>query len=107
MLKSMGMSVLSGANTTLGAALCMVPCKIVFFQRFGIIILWTVAQSLLTSLVFFSALMALVGPNGKFGDIATIIAWIRTKLDQRDGKVESKGRSRIGYPRSRDSQALA
>merc|ERR1719198_310188 len=70
MLIKMGVAVVNGATTTIGAAGFMCATYIIFFQKFGIVILVTVLQSLLTALFFFSAMMALVGPQGKFGEIS-------------------------------------
>merc|ERR1711985_89389 len=70
MLVKMGVAVMNGAATTIGAAGFMCATYIIFLQKFGIVILVTVAQSLITSLFFFSAMMALVGPQGTFGEIS-------------------------------------
>jgi hypothetical protein len=69
MLAKMGMAVVNGGITTLGAAGFMCCTYITFFQKFGIVILATVFQSLATSLFFFSAMMALFGPEGTCGTI--------------------------------------
>merc|ERR1711907_836921 len=69
MMKKMGLAVLNGAATTLGAAAIMCLTYITFFQKFGMVILVTVFQSLVTSLFFFSALMAVVGPQDSCGSI--------------------------------------
>jgi len=70
MLVRMGLAVVNGGVTTLGAAGFMCATYITFFQKFGVVILVTVFQSLVTSLFFFSAMMALVGPQGTFGNIS-------------------------------------
>merc|ERR1719198_2087876 len=70
MLIKMGVAVVNGATTTIGAAGFMCATYIIFFQKFGIVILVTVLQSLVTALFFFSAMMALVGPQGGFGAIS-------------------------------------
>merc|ERR1712118_385991 len=69
MMKKMGLAVLNGAATTIGAAAIMCLTYITFFQKFGMVILVTVFQSLVTSLFFFSALMAVLGPQGTCGNI--------------------------------------
>jgi len=69
MVGKMAMSVLSGAVTTLGSSFVMVFAHITFFKKFGLIILWTIFQSLLTALLFFTAMMAAIGPQGTFGTI--------------------------------------
>jgi hypothetical protein len=70
MLVRMGLAVVNGGITTIGAACFMCACYITFFQKFGIVILATVFQSLVTALFFFSAMMALFGPEGTFGQIS-------------------------------------
>merc|ERR1719217_1045886 len=70
MLVRMGLAVVNGGVTTLGAAGFMCATYITFFQKFGVVILVTVFQSLVTSLFFFSAMMALVGPEGTSGKIS-------------------------------------
>jgi len=70
MIVRMGRAVVNGAMSTLGAAGFMCGTYIIFFQKFGVVILVTVFQSVITSLFFFSAMMALVGPQGTFGNIA-------------------------------------
>jgi hypothetical protein len=70
MIVRMSRAVVNGAMSTLGAAGFMCATYIIFFQKFGIVILVTVFQSVITSLFFFSAMMALVGPQGTFGNIA-------------------------------------
>merc|ERR1712226_405075 len=66
MIQHMGLAVMNGAMTTIGAATFMCATYIIFFKKFGIVILVTVFQSLITSLIFFSAMMALMGPQGTF-----------------------------------------
>jgi len=70
MLVRMGLAVVNGGITTIGAAGFMCACYITFFEKFGIVILATVFQSLVTALFFFSAMMALFGPQGNFGKIS-------------------------------------
>merc|ERR1712159_415884 len=53
MLTKMGAAVVNGGITTIGAAGFMCATYIIFFKKFGIVILVTVCQSLLTSLFFF------------------------------------------------------
>ncbi|KAH8062050.1 hypothetical protein JL721_8770 [Aureococcus anophagefferens] len=69
-----GSSVLSGAISTIGASIPMFFAKIIFFYKFGIFILLTIALSLNFSLVFFSAVLAWVGPLGKTGEVAMLYA---------------------------------
>merc|ERR1719181_1063541 len=70
MLTKMGAAVVNGGVTTIGAAGFMCATYIVLFKKFGIVILVTVCQSLLTSLFFFSAMMIVIGPQGTFGNVS-------------------------------------
>merc|ERR1712159_647067 len=70
MLTKMGAAVVNGGITTIGAAGFMCATYIIFFKKFGIVILVTVCQSLLTSLFFFSAMMIVIGPQGTFGNVS-------------------------------------
>ena len=70
MLQSMGLSVVSGAITTLGAAIFMLFAQIQFFFQFGIFIISTVGMSLVFSLLGFTAFMSLCGPQGDTGSLA-------------------------------------
>ena len=69
-----GSSVLSGAISTIGASIPMFFAKIIFFYKFGIFILLTIALSLQFSLVFFSAVLAILGPLGTKGEVAMLFA---------------------------------
>merc|ERR1712100_562768 len=69
-LTKMGAAVVNGGITTIGAAGFMCATYIVFFKKFGVVILVTVCQSLLTSLFFFSAMMVVMGPQGTFGKVS-------------------------------------
>lgn len=69
MLGKMGMSIVSGATTTLGSSFVLTFTYITFFTKFGFVILFCIFQSLITSLIFFPAIMSLVGPQGSFGQV--------------------------------------
>ena len=62
-LKHVGISVLSGACTTLGASVFLLAAKIVFFLQFGIFIFCTIGFSILFSLLFFTTILGLIGPE--------------------------------------------
>jgi len=92
MLRKMGLAVINGATTTIGAAIFMCATYITFFQKFGIVVLVTVFQSLLTSMFFFSALMATMGPEGTFGSISYASlrsggCFRRTRADDSEAKA--------------------
>merc|ERR1711924_544028 len=95
MLVKMGLAVVNGGVTTIGAAGFMCACYITFFEKFGIVILATVFQSVVTALFFFSAMMALFGPQGTSGNISLGLAL---------GKFRTNKILRQSTPRHRPAQ---
>jgi len=67
-LEHSGVSIVSGAVSTCLAGLCLTFCDIVFFVKFGTLILCTIIYAVLFSLFFFPAVMAIIGPKGTQGD---------------------------------------
>merc|ERR1711907_150672 len=84
MLVRMGFAVINGGITTIGAAALMCACYITFFQKFGIVILVTVFQALVQALVFFSAMMAIFGPQGTYGDVSLGSCFKKASSNQQD-----------------------
>ena len=72
MLAEVGISVLSGAVTTLGSSIFLLPAKILFFVQFGLFMFCTIGFSILFALGFFVTAMAIIGPQGETGDIYAI-----------------------------------
>ena len=72
-LGHVGISVFSGACTTLGASIFMLAAKILFFSQFGIFIFCTIAFSILYALFFFTTVLALIGPEGNTGSLRPIM----------------------------------
>jgi len=68
-LSHLGISLFSGAISTLGACFFLFFPLITFFVQFGTFVFLTIAFSLLYSMVFFTALMFELGPQGDTGDI--------------------------------------
>lgn len=68
-LGHVGISVFSGACTTLGSSIFMLAAKIIFFQQFGIFIFCTIGLSILYSLLLFTTVLALIGPEGEVGSL--------------------------------------
>jgi len=68
-LSSMGISIFSGAITTIGSGIFLFFATLVFFQKFAVLIIGTIGFSLFFSLVFFSALNHLIGPQKNFGNL--------------------------------------
>lgn len=79
-LGHVGISVISGACTTLGAAGFMFAAKILFFFQFGIFIFCTIGLSLVFSLFFFVTLLGIFGPQGTTGSIKPLYRYIKDKI---------------------------
>ena len=71
-ISAMGISIFSGAMTTLGSGIFLFGGTIIFFQKFALIISVTVVLSLSWALIYFQAWMHVLGPNGTTGDIPTM-----------------------------------
>ena len=69
MLAEVGISVLSGAVTTLGSSIFLLAAKILFFVQFGLFMFCTIGFSILFALGLFVTVMAMIGPQGDTGDI--------------------------------------
>eukprot|EP00638_Chattonella_subsalsa_P013774 CAMPEP_0117786428 /NCGR_PEP_ID=MMETSP0948-20121206/5828_1 /TAXON_ID=44440 /ORGANISM="Chattonella subsalsa, Strain CCMP2191" /LENGTH=1226 /DNA_ID=CAMNT_0005615433 /DNA_START=52 /DNA_END=3732 /DNA_ORIENTATION=- len=63
MLYRMGISIISGAVSTLGAAFFLLLATVIFFSKFGSIIFFLIFQSAFVSLAGFSALLDTFGPQ--------------------------------------------
>ena len=68
-LKHIGVSILSGALTTLGSVFFLFFATLSLFAKFGLVFTVTIAYSLLFSLFFFTALCYTFGPEGDSGNI--------------------------------------
>lgn len=66
-IKTMGPPILFAAITTACSGVFLFMCTITFYQKFGTIIIFTMAYSLVTVFVFLVALLAVAGPAGFFG----------------------------------------
>jgi hypothetical protein len=82
-MTEMGISVLSGAITTLVASLFLLPSKFMFYHVFGIFMLTTVVVSTLISLTLLPALLMLFGPAGSAGDLP----WVQQAMDWVSSRV--------------------
>jgi len=100
-LSSMGISIFSGAITTIGSGIFLFAATIVFFQKFAVLIVSTIIFSLFFSLVFFSALNHLIGPQKKFGNLkyyvfSPMLKWSRNKFKECTKKQHKDERKETG-----------
>ena len=68
-LLTMGISVASGAVTTLLAGCMLTLPEIIFFQKMGVLIVTTIIFSIFWAMLFFIALLAQWGPENETGQI--------------------------------------
>ena len=79
MLVVMGVSIVSGALSTLGASFFLLFCYITFFSKFGSTIFFVISMSLVFSLVGYAAVLDTIGPSGDQGNVKALWASIKTK----------------------------
>eukprot|EP00285_Hemiselmis_virescens_P007073 CAMPEP_0173391900 /NCGR_PEP_ID=MMETSP1356-20130122/18644_1 /TAXON_ID=77927 ORGANISM="Hemiselmis virescens, Strain PCC157" /NCGR_SAMPLE_ID=MMETSP1356 /ASSEMBLY_ACC=CAM_ASM_000847 /LENGTH=1071 /DNA_ID=CAMNT_0014349593 /DNA_START=39 /DNA_END=3254 /DNA_ORIENTATION=- len=78
-LGEMGISVFSGAITTLAASGLLFGCQFNIFFQYGSFIFFVILWSILWAMIFFPALMIQCGPNGRSGDIKPI-RWLHKQV---------------------------
>lgn len=101
MLESIGLSVVSGAVTTIGAAVFMLFAKIQFFFQFGIFIISTVGISLLFALFGFTTFLSLCGPQGETGCLKAFVRGCKKfclKRDNSDTEDSKEKQSCVSWP---------
>jgi predicted RND superfamily exporter protein len=74
-LEEVGISVLSGALTTLGASMFLLIAHILFFSQFGIFMFSTIGLSILYALGFFTTMLGIMGPQNEFGSLKPLYRW--------------------------------
>jgi len=85
-VRSVGLSVVSGASTTVGAAVFLLGCTLTFFTKFGLFVAWTLTSSLVQAVVVFPAMCAVWGPEDVErveGDEDEREGWRQTHADAR------------------------
>lgn len=87
-LSHVGVSVLSGACSTLGASIFMLAARILFFVQFAIFIFATIGFSILYSLFLFPTLMALLGPEGQTGSLIPLGRRIRNIFQEKTKPID-------------------
>jgi predicted RND superfamily exporter protein len=79
----MGISILSGAITTLGSGVFLFGGKIIFFNKFAVLITSTISISFAVAMVLFGAIMHVLGPEDGAGDLRNLC---------RKPKIEKEGK---------------
>eukprot|EP01083_Nonionella_stella_P069779 186219_1 len=88
-LLTMGISVVSGAITTFSAGFFLIFPVIVFFSKMGVLMMSTIAFSILFAMFFFTSLLAQFGPEYDTGKLSCCCWWTKKQQDQVDvNKIE-------------------
>ena len=74
-LEEVGISVLSGAITSLGSSIFLLFANVMFFAQFGLFIFCTIFLSLAYGLGLFTTLLAIVGPQNNFASLRPLFNW--------------------------------
>ena len=75
-LAQVGISILSGACTTLGGSAFLLFAEIVLFMQFGLFLFATILFSVVFALGFFSTLLGILGPEDDRGSIKPFKRWL-------------------------------
>ena len=77
---SMGPSVLAAAFTTMAAALIMIFTVITFFQKFALILLYTIIMATVGAFVVFLTLVDTCGPSQPTAAVDSISGMVKQRL---------------------------
>ena len=75
-LAEVGISVLSGACTTLGGSAFLLLAQIILFMQFGVFMFATILFSFVFAIGFFTTVLGIVGPENNRGSIEPIKRWL-------------------------------
>ena len=93
-LVNVGVSILSGALTSLGSSMFMLFAEIVFFFQFGLFMFSTIAFSCCFALILFPAIMSTIGPEGPHDNLYASFSYNKIRI-WIFHKLKSKGRNGI------------
>ena len=94
-LAEIGISIFSGAITTMLSGFALIFCTVILFDKFSILIMVTIVFALIMSFGLFAALCHACGPVGTFGDLRYwIVRPISAKLQQLKEHLKKKYQER-------------
>lgn len=79
-LEEIGISIISGASTTIGSGIFLFFATLTIFTKFAILIVSTICFSLVYALIFFSALIHAFGPEGNMGSLIYLFGLLKSKV---------------------------
>lgn len=80
MLEEVGISVISGAATTMGASFFLIFAQILFFVQFGLFMFFTIGFSIIYSIGLFVTVMGCIGPQNQTGSLKPLYKWVGKKI---------------------------
>ena len=89
--RQMGVTVVMGAVTTLGAGMFLWMCTLTFFTKFAVLIVGTIGFSLALALLFFMPLAASWGPEGDTCELRALYRWGCRRSKQRAASASKGG----------------
>jgi len=103
MLENVGISIVMGAVTTIGAAVFMIFAKIMFFFQFGIFLFCISSFSVIFSLLVFPAVLSVIGPENETGNITKPFRKLHQKwIGRREDDVKCHSCRGKGFRRPND-----
>lgn len=87
-LRAMGISILGGGITTLGAGVFLLPPVISIFWKIALLLIATIGSALVCSLLYFSSLCYIAGPENDFGSVKPLGAYIKRKCCRKGRPAE-------------------
>lgn len=79
-LRKTGSALLGAAGTSMVSCPPILFCTIQVFVRFGIVIIISMGLSLLSSLIYFAAMLFIMGPVDDAGSVRAIVVWLTRLL---------------------------
>ena len=91
MLGHVGMSVIAGAATTIGASAFMLGSQIKFFLQFGVFMFCTIGFAIIYALILFCLIVGVIGSQGSTGSLKNILYLFKKKLPDTNQLKEDNG----------------
>jgi len=96
-LASIGISIVSGAITTIASGIFLFAAVIIFFTKFAVLVVSTICFSIYCSLFLFTSLNHFIGPEKHFGDLKYYIV---SPLWKKIKEIFNNWRSKAPQPES-------
>ena len=98
-LTEMGTSILSGTLTTFGSGVMLFGGQYINFQKFAVLITSTISLSFFVSMIFFGAVMHIIGPEKKPKSQET-----DAKIDENENDIETAQNNLVSEQKTEEDQ---